>query len=349
MEREERMRSGAEMERAERLIAQENNNAVLTMWIGLGSILSLLLSSYLGSLWHGENKLYLTGGIMALLLIVSVILYFAPAKRDQRWYLVCAILNHGGIGLAVPLLLELLDLAVRPLNLAVSGVPAGAILFGAAIFYVGGEGENRRRLLYTGAAILGLILAGALLKFSGQRSEFWLCMAICALLSCGNLAALIWANRSAEQRSVYQGLAVVSFSVYLLLLAAAAVALIAAASGSGSSSNRSRSRSKREKSGGNARGFGGTGSGGSGSRTLLGGLFAGGNSGRVYRPRGYFPMYLWYYTPYNRYASINRMQVSEDEKDALRSRYRRRRLVILLLAVGIVAAAIAAAVLLGRG
>lgn len=329
----------------ERIVAEQNAGATLAMWTGLGSILCLLLSCFLGSLQLGGGRLEISVAILAVLLIASVILYFLPAKRDERWYLVCSLLNHAGIGLAVLLLLDLLGLEIRLLNLAASGLPAAAILFGTVMFYLSAEERLRGKLLWWGLGVLAAICAAAGLKYYFENTEFWLCTAICALLSCSALGALIWANKDPENRSVYQGLAVGSFSIYLLLLVAAAVALILAASGSGSSN-----RSSRNKKGGlldKLKGSGDSANGGSGS--LLGGLFGVRSTRGVRRRRGfYFPSYLWYYTPYTRYAAINRMAgMSDPERELARERYRRRRMIMLAVVAVIVVAVIGAAVVYG--
>ena len=67
--------------------------------------------------------------VMVLVLIVTVVLYFALTKKDERWYVVCSLLNHAGIGLASLILLDVLGLEIRLLQLAMSGLPAAA--FGA--------------------------------------------------------------------------------------------------------------------------------------------------------------------------------------------------------------------------
>lgn len=339
MNREDARRWGAELAFDEQQIAEENKNATLSMWVGVGSILSLLLTCFLGSLFRTVNVTIPALAAACVLLLASVLIFFLAGKGDERWYLVCSLLNHGGIGFAVLVLLRTLGLELGLLQLVLSGVPAAAILVGVVIFFVSGEGQNRRSFLYGGLGALVLLFGFAALRYQREAAAFWLCMGACALLSCAGLGALLWTNAGVFGRSAYKALAVSSFSVYLLALAAAAAALLVMGSGSGSSS-KSKSKSK-----GSAKGGGGSGSG------FLGELLAPRTRTSSYRVRhsGYYPFWLWYYTPYTRYSAINRMQgVSEAEKDELRRSYRIRRLIGLGLVVLVMAAVIVLCVRAGR-
>ena len=342
MNGENREANSVILEGRERIVAEQNRGASLTMWIGLGAILCLLLTCFLGSLGFFRNSLQFTLAFLALLLIASVLIFFVPAKKDERWYVVCSLLNHGGIGLAALLLLNTLSLEIRVRSLFLSGLPAAAILFGVVMFYLSGDEESRPKLLYFGLAALIAVCIAAVVKYFDDHTEFWLCMAICALMSCAGLGALIWANMDTTHRSIYKALAAASFSVYLLVLAAAAVALYLSAAGSNSNSDRNGKRKSFGGKGGSDRR--------SGSGTLLGDLFGTGARTRtVTRRPVYFPTYLWYYTPYTRYASINRMEgLSKEEREAYCSIYRRRRKILLAIVVVIVVALIAFAVLAGR-
>ena len=333
--------SSVELQGQEREVALQNRAASLTMWTGLGAILSLLLTCLLGSLRLITDSIAPYVLILGVLLVASVIIFFVPSKKDERWYIVSSLLNHAGIGIAVLFLLQVLGLEIRLMNLVVSGLPAGAILFGAVMFYLGAEEGKRNRLLQGGLVLLVVICLGAVIMYFRESTEFWLCMAVCALLSCAGLGALIWTNANPEGRSIYKALAVSSFSVYLLLLIAAAVALFVAASGSGNS-DRNKSRSK--KSGSEKGGLFGSGG-------ILGNMFGGVRRTRsTYRVRTFwFPGYLWYYTPYTRYAAIDRMEgLTMDEREGLRRRYRRCRDVVLAVVAVIVVALIALAILTGR-
>ena len=347
MNAEATVRAPVELQGEEQICAEQNRGAVLTMWIGFGSILCLLLSCLLGSLFRSVFKLEITVAILAALLLASVLIFFLGGKKDARWYFVCALLNHSGIGLAVLLLLNVLGLEIRLLQLAVSGLPAAAILFGVVMFYIGAYDAGRSKFLYGGLVLLVLICGAALLRCSSEQTEFWLCMAICALLSCAGLGALIWANKEPEQRSIYKGLAVASFSVYLLVLAAAAAAILVMSLGSGSSSNSRSSRSKKSGSGKS----GASGRSGLGVGSLLSGLGTKERS-TAFRSRRsfYFPTYLWYYTPMTRYSAIDRMEgLSDADREEERRRYQRRRVIALAVVVLIVLAVIFAAVAAGRG
>ncbi len=347
MNAEARGRNPYELEGLERVVAGENHSAVITLWTGLGAILSLLLTFVVGYFWKIGTKLELVIGVMAALLIASVILFFVPAQKDERWYLVCSLLNHAGIGLAVLVLLDYLGLEIRLANLALSALPAAAILFGFVLFFVSAEGDQRGVWLWAGLAALLLICAGALLKFWNERTEFWLCMGISALLSGVNVGALLWSVKAPEQRSIFKGLAFVSFLIYLLLLAVAAAALVFGTARSGGGSGNDRNKNRRGSGSSKNRGN----PGGTGSRSFLGGLFSGdGRSFARTRRRFYYPFYLWYYTPSTRYASIDRMEgLSGPEREAARRKYRVRRIVVLVFVALIVAALIVLAVLGGRG
>lgn len=320
-------------------IAEQNSSATLTLWTGLGSILCLLVSCLLGSLRPVGNQggiaLAITGG----LLLVSVLLFFIPSRRDERWYIVCSLLNHGGIGLASVLLLDFLELEIQIRKLLASGIPAAAILFGLVMFYISADSENRDRALYGGLAALVLFLLWSVINYFQTPSAFWMSSGICALLGCGSLGALIWTVRAQEQRSIFKALAVSSFAIYLLVLIAAIIAFFVAVSSASGESERSSKRKKR-------------------SRERSSGRFKSGrdNLGRLFhtqpvlrRRRLHFPYYLWYYTPSTRYAVIDSMEdLSDLQRYHLRARYRRRRRIVLACVLVFVLGLIFAAILLGR-
>ena len=354
-----------EQQRANR----RSQEAVLTMWTGIGAILCLLLTCFLGSFWRTDARITCSVAVMVFLLIVSLILFFTATKRDQRWYVVCSLINHAGIGLAVLILLYVLGLEIRLKQLALSGLPSAAILFGVVVISAGLEGDSRDGLLTGGAVVFGLAVLAALLKFSTDQTEFWLCTAICALLSCVNLCALIWTSKEPDRRSIFKALAVVSFGVYILLAVAAVAAFAVAVLGNSDRDSKSTKKlfgaSKRGKSSGG----GSIGSGSSGGASLFGGSLGSGASassgsvpasglgtGYTTGRRAWVPRHLWYYSlyhgsPRSRYRSD--WDAAEDlpvaERQALDRRARRRRWIIFCVVVVIVILLIALAVYFGRG
>ena len=337
MTREKQSPAPAGLQSEDFWLAEENHNAILTMWTGIGAVFSLLLTCALGVFRPTQGRTHAMLALLGVLLLISVILYFAAGKRDERWYVVCALLNYAGIGFALLLLLDTLGLTLSLIQLALSGLPAAAVLFGVVMFYLGADPDTRDGLLKGGIVILVLMVLAAGIIYMEVESGFAVCMGVCALMSCGGLGALLWANNDSEYCSVYRGLAVASFSVYLLVLAAAIIALIVVAMGAGSKSENKKSKSR--------------GSGSSGG-SILGRLFDRSTTRSNYRVhrtyRTHYPSYLWYYTPYTRYSAINRMEdLSDEEKERARARYRILRRVALFCVVVIVVLAIVASVKLG--
>lgn len=335
-----------ELQGEERFSAEQNHGAVLTLWMGLGSIFCLLLSCFLGSIRTIGNSYALPIGVLAVLLIVSVILFLVPSKRDERWYLVCSLLNHSGIGMAAVVLLNVLELELPLKSLIMSGFPSAAVLFGVVMFYISADGEKRKQYLYYGLAGLGLLCAVSVGMYFKEDAAFWISMAICSLLVCTSLGALVWSSIDPDRKSIYKGLAAASFSVYLLVLAAALAALAVAVLGSGNSSSSNRKSKNSSKSGKG-------GSSGSSGFGLLSNLFHSSGTRSVSTVartrRSWFPMYLWYYTPRTRYASIDRMaDLSYAEKEALRTNYRTRRRIALIVIALVVVVVIGLAVYFGR-
>lgn len=352
MDAESTQRSMTSFEWDQQRLSMRNREAALTMWTGLGAILSLLLTCFLGSLWRTEERTAFSVILMLVLLIVSVILFFTAAKRDERWNVVCSLINHAGIGLAVLILLDVLGLDIRLRQLAMSGLPAAAILFGIVMIYVGMEEQNRKNLLYVGAAVFGLAVLVSLYQFYHLRTEFWLCTAVCALLSCVNLGALIWSAAAPEERSAYRGLAVASFAIYLLL---AVAALIAFALAILSSSNRDSKSTKKLFSWSKSRKSSGSGSIGVGSSSAGSGSVRSSGFGTGYpsRRRSYVPSYLWYYGLYHGFGRSRTDSaagpMTEEERLAEKARLRRRRWIVFGLVAAIVILVIVLAVIFGRG
>ena len=344
-----------EQQRANR----RSQEAVLTMWTGIGAILCLLLTCFLGSFWRTEARTTYSVALMIFLLIVSLILFFTAAKRDERWYVVCSLINHAGIGLAVLILLDVLGLEIRLKQLALSGLPAAAILFGVVVISAGLEGESRDGLLTGGAVVFGLAVLAALCVFYTQRTEFWLCTAICALLSCVNLCALIWTGKEPDRRSIFKALAVVSFGVYILLAVAAVAAFAVAILGNSNRDSKSTRKLFSGRKGKNSSGSGSL-SGGSFGGSLGSGASASSGSvplsglGTGYRTRRrfYMPSYFWYYGLYHgssRSRARYEAPLTEEERLAEEARLRRRRRIVFGIVAAVVILLIALAVYFGRG
>lgn len=327
-----------------------NREAVLTMWTGVGAILSLLLTCFLGSLWRTDTRTTLSAAVMVVLLIVSLILFFTAAKKDQRWHVVCSLINHAGIGLAVLILLDVLGLEIRLKQLALSGLPAAAILFGIVMIYVGMEEQNRKNLLYGGAAVFGLAVLLSLWQFYIQPTEFWLCTAACALLSCVNLCALIWTAGSPEERSIYKALAVASFGVYIALALAAIAALALAVLGKSGNDSKSNKKLLDKLKGRKSSGSGSLGSASTSSGSVLA---SGLGTGCRTRRRTYMPSYFWYYGLYHGSARSRTYgaaaPLTEEERLAEEARLRRRRRIVFGVVAAVVILVIALAVYFGRG
>lgn len=327
----------------ERMLQKQSRNATLSLWISLGSIVFLLLSCFLGSFLTPGNSFAGIIALMIVLLIVSVLLFFLPGRSDQRWYVVCALLNEAGIGFATVMLLKVLDLDIRVVNLLLSGIPVGVFLFAIVVFYNSTASESRHWFLIVGIVILAITVIFSVIRYIAAETEFWVCLAVNALMSCAGLGALIWANGDWENRSVLKGLAIGSFSVYLLILLLAIAALILSSdsdsdsdSGSGGgkswrgSRSGSRSRSRSVSTGSIPRTTGNE----SRNRNSFSGS-------RFY----YDPYYMWYYTPTVRSSPAERMQgMSEDEQKAYYRKYRIRKALILagvtVLALGIIVAVV---------
>ena len=328
---------------------EENKAALLTMYTGIGAILSLLLTFFIGSFSERGRRTEISIVFMLLLVVVSVILYFVLSKKDERWYLVCSLLNHGGIGLAALTLTDVLGIDVRFLNLAVSGLPAAAILFGVVMILVSQNGANADGWLSAGIFALLVMCGIALYRFIKlEQTEFWLSMAVCTLLSSVNLGVLIWSRRDVWQNSIYKGLAAGSFGVYLILLVAVIIAFIVMVARSDHSDRKS-DRDSRDKPGGTTRGF----TRGFSGRSRLGGVGDNGfDTGNARSATVYDPSRQWYYSPHIRYHFYNINQMN-DMDDAIIEptsfRCRLRKVIITLLIIAVVVLLILLAIKAGRG
>ncbi len=326
--------------------------ALLTMFTGIGAILSLMLTCFLGSYYEQGSRAEIAIIFMLMLVIVSVILYFIPSKKDERWYLVCSLLNHGGIGLAVLTLTDILVIDIRFLHLAVGVLPAAAILFGVAMILICQNGESGDAWLYAGIIVLLGMCGIALYRFFNlEQTEFWLCMAVCALLSAVNLGVLVWVRRDVWYHSVYRGLAVASFGVYLLLLVAAIIAFFVMAD-SGSSNRKSKRDSKSSSGRRNSRLAGLlTGKSGDNRTSASRGFGDGGAAADGVRPSAFYtPGRMRYFSPrfyvYNtrRASDENAAWTNPDSRSA-----RIRRAIVTLIILVIVVLLILLAIKAGRG
>ena len=329
------------------LEAREAKKAVLlTMYTGIGAVLSLLLTCILGSFPGRNSPIGISSVFMAMFVVVSVILFFSLCRKDESWYVVCSLLNHGGIGLAVLTLMAVLGLEIRPLNLAVSGLPAVAILFGVLMILICRDDKNDDDgWLYVGIIALVTMCGYALYQFfKVEQTEFWLCMAVCALLSSVNLGVLIWKRRNVLQNSIYKGLAVGSFGVYLILLVAVVVAFIFVAAGAGDSDQKS-SGSRDESDGASDR---------NADRRPARNRFVGGNTNRFGRGAAgsldvYGPGYMWYTAPRPRYSDTDWNETGRSEMGQTSRGNRICRLILTMILIAVVVLLIQLAIKAGRG
>jgi hypothetical protein len=216
------------------------------------------------------------------------------------------------------------------------------------------EENGRNNLLYGGAVFFALLLGVSVYLFFENYTEFWLCTAVCALLSCANLGALIWNNNDPDSRSIYKSLAVGSFAIYILLAVIAIVVFLLGALGKLGDVSK---RKKRGKSSGKSNSVKKTESRrlDPGVSVSSGSVKASGIGTGIHAPRRiYIPRHLWYTNMYygsSDYCSSEAAMagLNENERLAMENKLRRRRRIILFIVTAIVIAVIVAAVLLGRG
>ena len=233
-----------------RVVREKQDRDVLVgMVFGASAVLSLTLTAMLGVRFLNTGKPGPVAALIALTLIGSIASYFA-AKRDERWFVLCSILNHMGIGLGLFLLLAATDAVVRPLYLALSGLPACAGLCGASMLFRAVDGKNRIRTVVVGAAAIGILAIVSIVMAVRTVQEIWIGSAVSAVTCCAAFCGMAW-TATKQDRSVYWTMAVVSFTIYLLVLLVAAAFLAAAAfANSGSSGKSNRSSSRKKSSGG---------------------------------------------------------------------------------------------------
>lgn len=323
------------------LLAKDNRDAAMSIVFGFGAVFSLVLTAIIGSRFTQSYPIYFF--LIAAGLILSVILFFTAGKRDERWYVVCSLINHMGIGLAALMLLQILGLPMRVLNMALSFLPASAILCGVSLIMLCVEQDYRDRLLIIGIMLEILLILVFMLVYSEKKTEFWLLGAICGLICCASIGAYIWVRKDSGVRSVYKALAVVSFSIYLLLAVAAAVALFISMSSDSNDRSSRKSKSHSKSSGGGS---------------LLSGITrssaAGTDSSPVVRRHRYYSnsairYWLWY-TPSGRYRSYDWMPgETEDRIMELKRREHRRAMVLLAMILIVAILVVFAAVYFGRG
>jgi hypothetical protein len=344
-------------------LEEQSRNATLTLWISLGSILCLVLSCLVGSFMTRGGKFGGPIGVMILLLIVSVLIYFLAGRNNERWYVVCILLNQAGIGLATLVVIATQVREINLLNLLLSGVPVAAVLFGVVVFFNSTASENRSIFLIVGLCLLAFVMIFSIIRFTQLKTEFWMSMAVNALMSCGGLGALLWANGNWGSRSVLKGLTVASFAIFLVMAVVAIIAFYIfiksqddsdtdisfgrskdSDSGGGILGGRSRSRSKGisrdsfEKTGSGVRSAGAAAGSGGGTRS--------GGSGGIYID----PYYIWYYTPSfgSRTSTLERMsEMDPEEQKKYCRKLRIRKILYRILSVVVVLGLIAGAVILG--
>lgn len=322
------------------LLAKENRDAAISILFGFGSVFSLVLTAIIGSFTADNKGLYFT--LIAMGLIISVVIYLTAAKRDERWYVICSLVNHMGIGLAVLMLLRVLEIDLRPLNMALSFLPSSAILCGVSVILLCVGQEYRNRLLWSGIVLELLMILIFLIQFKDRETEFWLMGAVCGVVCCASLSACLWVRANSGSRSVYQALAVVSFAIYLILAIAAAVALLLAAAGNSDSKSSSKRRSRSSSSS-------------SGGKSLAAGNFGSERRSRTaFRTQRYLSnsathYWLWY-TPSGRYRTYDTMEYENPERvTMLKRREHWRTLCVLLIVIVLVIAVFVAAVYFGQG
>lgn len=323
----------------EETLKRQSGNAIKTLLFGLGSLLCLLLVLIPTAFLELENGIAAAIIIIISHLIGSVLIFFLAGKKIERWYYTCFFLNYTGIGLAVWLIMSLLELDIGVFNIVLGMLPAAAILAVTIVFYNSTGRDSRKRFLYGGTVILVLAFIASVVMIFREATDFWVCTAVSTLICAASLGALIWANSDRELRSILKGQAVASFFIYVLIVVIAIALLILSSSDSDHDSD---SRSSSSGSSGSAKKID------SRSRSVSGSNTSGRGRGILFR-YSVDPSFMWHYTVSSSLSHSERMRgMPEEEKNRYIRRYRLRRALILIAVTVGAAAVIAAAVIIAQ-
>ena len=226
----------------ERLRQKFGDDVRTTLFLGSSTAMMTLLTAYLMLRWLYRLQLTGCGVLVVISLIASVVLWFS-GKNDDRWTVLCTLINHFGIGIGLYLLLTFLGTDPRALDLALGILPGLAVFGVFCLLYVRLPDTFRKPLSWCGCiAFVVLIIVGISL-YSNSGSAFGVVLAVCSAVLLGAWGALLWTCADPE-RSIHRTMAVVSFSIYLILLAiAAALLILQVLSGGKSSDNKRKSGS----------------------------------------------------------------------------------------------------------
>lgn len=258
------------------------------LFLGASTVIMTVLTTLI--LLHWMNRLEFPGcvALVAVSLIASVVFWFV-AKKDDRWMVLCTLINHFGIGVGLFLLLSYLDTEPQVKDLALGLLPAVGALVLFCLLYPRSEEGSRTFISWGGILVFAGMMVFGFLSYAVKGSAMPVVLCVCAAVCLGSFGALLWTSGD-PGRSIHRTMALVSFTIYLILLAVAAIALMTQGLGSSSDNNRSKSRSSSSKSGGS----------GSRSSVSIPSGSSGVRSSRSYHgPSFFYPVYLsTYHSPY---------------------------------------------------
>ena len=235
------------MDEAQRLRVKQDQDARVTMLLGMSTVVMTVLTALIMTTWLSGLSYGVCAIIVVLSLLASVIFWF-KAGEDDRWRVMCTLINHIGIGVGLYLLLRVFALPGSAKDLGLGLLPGLALLGLFCLAFSRSGGSTRIYASVGGvAALVILTIVGAVLA-SRQSSAFYTTLAVCAAVCAGSYGALIWTSME-PGRSIHRTMALVSFAIYLILLAIAIVAIMFQASSGDSDRKSSRSSGKRSSAG----------------------------------------------------------------------------------------------------
>ena len=253
------------------------------LFLGASTVSMTVLTALIMLRWLNRLELPGYGALVAASLIASVVFWFV-AKKDDRWMVLCTLINHFGIGVGLYLLLDYLDAQPQVKDLALGLLPAVGALVLFCLLYPRTEEGSRTLVSWGGIFVFAGMMVFGFLSYAVKGSAMPVVLCVCAAVSLGSFGALLWTSGDPE-RSIHRTMALVSFTIYLILLAVAAIVLMTQGLGSSSDNNRSKSRSRSSSSK----------SGGSGSRSSVSipsGSYGVRRTRSYHGPSFFYPVYL---------------------------------------------------------
>lgn len=209
---------------SQRILAKQKQDAYTVLMLGASTTVMMFLTAMLLMQFLPNLSRQIQIVLVVITLAGSSAFWFL-GKKDDRWSVLCTLINHVGLGIGFFMLLKLLKLTAAPLDFAFGALPGIALLAIFCLLFGGADAMAKGKVRLIGILLFAAAFLAACLIASKLGSMIYKLSVMSILVCFASFLALIFTAMD-PTRSVHRTMALLSFIVYLLVIAALVIAFI---------------------------------------------------------------------------------------------------------------------------